>query len=41
MYAHAAELPALQWKILNLQKLKAHKRPEFEAQASELKAKLD
>lgn len=37
---HAAELPALQWKLKNLQVFKERRRPEFESQLAELEKRL-
>jgi hypothetical protein len=40
-FAHLRELPALQWKLLNLRKLKARNLDRFTAQHEELAKKLN
>jgi len=40
-YAHASELPALQWKLLNLRKLRESHSKRFAAQHGELRKRLD
>jgi hypothetical protein len=40
-YAHASELPALQWKLLNLRKLRDTHPKRFAAQHDELRKHLD
>jgi hypothetical protein len=40
-YAHASELPALQWKLLNLRKLKDSHAKRFAAQYDELGKRLE
>lgn len=39
--AHAAQLPALQWKLSNLRKFRQARRDESERQAAELEARLE
>jgi hypothetical protein len=40
-YAHASELPALQWKLLNLRKLRDTHAKRFAVQHDELRKQLD
>ena len=40
-YAHASELPALQWKLLNLRKLRDSHTKRFAAQYDELRKRLE
>lgn len=40
-YAHASELPALQWKLLNLRKLRDSHAKRFAAQHDELRKRLE
>ena len=37
---HAAELPALRWKLVNLQSFRQHKPADFEKQADMLEAHM-
>lgn len=38
--AHAAELPALRWKLVNLETFRKRRRKDFDAQAGELERRL-
>jgi hypothetical protein len=40
-FRHLAELPALQWKLLNLEKLRSRNRKRFDEQYRELDTKFE